>query len=143
MINFIIYLLILLGFAGLALENIKLRNKYRTSVVALFQAYVDKNISDDIAKKSLEEKVIIENTSKESQEGFINFLNQSRDWAFRYIENTQAVVNKFVNDVEPDFIYFDKYGDPLGGKPNYDALKRISEAFKELKTVLPEPDKSE
>ena len=143
MINFIIYLLLILVFTFLILENIKIKNKYKTSVAALFQAYIDKNISDNIAQKSLEEKSIIETTSKESQEGFINFLNQSRDWAFKYIENTQAVVAKFVNEVEPEFVYFDKYGHPMGLKPNYDSMVRISAAFKELKTVLPDPERSE
>lgn len=143
MINLIVYLIILLGFSWLIFENIRLRSKFNKSVATLFQVYIDKNISDDLFKKALEEKVYADEAVKESQEAFINFLNQSREWAFKYIEDTQAVINKFIINVEPDIVYFNKYGDSLGAKPNYDSMKRISEAFEELKTVLPEPDKSD
>jgi hypothetical protein len=143
MIDLIVYLVIILGFSWLIFENIRLKTKFNKSVATLFQVYIDKNISDDVAKKALEEKVYADKAVKESQEAFINFLNQSREWAFKYIEETQTIINKFIIDIEPDILYFDQYGDGLGAKPNYDSMKRISEAFKKLKTVLPEPDKSD
>lgn len=75
------------------------------------------------------------------QENFIKFLSDSRDWAYDYIENVQKELKSFADEVEPLLVYFDEYGDagPLG--PNYDALKKISVAFKELKQVLPEEEK--
>jgi hypothetical protein len=143
MFELIIYLIVILAFSWLIFENLRLRSKFNKSVATLFQVYIDKNISDDIAKKALEEKVYADEAVKESQEAFINFLNQSREWAFKYIEETQTVINKFIIDVEPDILYFDKYGDTVGSKPNYDSMRRISEAFKQLKTVLPDPEESD
>ena len=141
--DLVLYLVTILSFSWLIFENLRLRSKFNKSVATLFQVYIDKNISDDIAKKTLEEKVYSDEALKESQEAFINFLNQSRDWAFKYIEETQAVINKFIIDVEPDILYFDKYGDSVSLRPNYESMKRISEAFKELKTVLPKPQESD
>lgn len=47
-------------------------------------------------------------------------------------------LNKFINDVEPDISYFNKYGLVGSAYPHYDSMKRISEAYKELKKLLPE-----
>lgn len=74
------------------------------------------------------------------QENFIKFLSDSRDWAFGYIEEVQDSIKKFIDVVSPDIEYFDEYGNagPMG--PDHEALKRISKAFKELKTLLPEEE---
>ena len=41
-------------------------------------------------------------------------------------------------DVEPEIIYFEKYGEILSTqRPDYISLKKISEAFKELKSIMP------
>jgi len=137
--DFIVYLLILLSFVYLIFENLKIKYKYRQSVTTLFQVYIDKTIAEQAAIKAIEDQDIAADLGKESQEGFINFLNQSRDWAFKYIEDTQDVVSKFVSEVEKDIDYFDIYGDQLSAEPNYNSMARISKAFKELKTVLPSP----
>ena len=139
MFDFIVYLLILLSFVYLIFENLKIKYKYRQSVTTLFQVYIDKTIAEQAAIKAIEDQDIAADLGKESQEGFINFLNQSRDWAFKYIEDTQDVVSKFVSEVEKDIDYFDIYGDQLSAEPNYNSMARISKAFKELKTVLPSP----
>lgn len=143
MLDLVIYLIILLIFAWLCFENLRLRSKFNKAVATLFQVYVDKNISDNMIKQALEDKPSIDESSKESQEAFISFLNQSRDWAFKYIEDTQKVIGDFVVAVEPDIVYFDEYGIVGSSYPHYDSMKRISKAFKELKKVLPEPDQSD
>ena len=75
------------------------------------------------------------------KESFIKFLSDSRDWAYEYIENVQVGLNKFIEDVDKDIIYFDKYGDVLSNeRPDYAALKNISVAYKELKKLLPEKE---
>jgi hypothetical protein len=70
------------------------------------------------------------------QESFLNFISESRDWAFEYIENVQSALNKFVVEVDPSIEYFEKYGDVVAG-PNNELLKKISVSYKELKNVLP------
>jgi hypothetical protein len=50
----------------------------------------------------------------------------------------QASLNKFITDVEPEVMYFDTYGDLMGAEPNYNSMKKISVAYKELKKILPD-----
>jgi len=72
------------------------------------------------------------------QENFLKFLSDSRDWAFDYIEEVQNGITKFVSDIEPEINYFNEYGDIASMSPNYYSLKKISEAYEELKKLLPE-----
>jgi hypothetical protein len=71
------------------------------------------------------------------QESFIKFLSDSRDSAFEYIEEFQSGLNKFVSDIEPEINYFREYGDLMAMQPNYYSLKKITEAYEELKNLLP------
>jgi hypothetical protein len=92
------------------------------------------SLQDFIAKNNFEFK----NDSDIHKENFIKFLSDSRDWAFTYIEDVQKALDKFITDVEPEIIYFEKYGEILSTqRPDYISLKKISEAFKELKSIMP------
>lgn len=72
------------------------------------------------------------------KENFIKFLSESRDWAYKYIEDVQEGLSIFIDSVKEDIEYFDQYGDagPIG--PNYEMMKRISIAYKELTKLMPE-----
>jgi hypothetical protein len=74
------------------------------------------------------------------KENFIKFLSDSRDWAYEYIQDIQEGVTHFVNEVEPEIAYFDEYGEVGSAYPHYHSMKKISEAYKELKTLLPEDE---
>lgn len=93
----------------------------------------------EIASKFfVEEFNQIENNEQQAKEDFIKFLSDSRDWSYKYIENAQEVVNKFIKDVEPEIEYFNEYGIIGSSWPHYYSMKKISEAYEELKTLLPE-----
>jgi len=80
-----------------------------------------------------------EKTDKEkANEDFLKFVSDSRDWAYTYIENVQASLDKFISDIEPEIMFFDQYGDLMSAQPNYNSMKKISVAYKELKKLLPE-----
>lgn len=72
------------------------------------------------------------------KESFIKFLSDSRDWAFGYIDEVQDKLKTFIDAVEPDIAHFDEYGVVASSSPHYEPLQRISAAYKELKTLLPE-----
>ena len=78
------------------------------------------------------------------RENFIKFLSDSREWAFEYIEQVQNGLKKFINEVEPQLEYYNKYGIVIEGMaPPHDfALKKISKEFEELKKLLPEDEKN-
>jgi hypothetical protein len=81
-----------------------------------------------------------DNREIEKTEGFLNFVTQSRDWAFQYIEDVQEGLNKFIKDIEPEIEYFKEYGDVISMEPNYYSLKKITESYEELKKLLPEDE---
>ena len=98
-----------------------------------------------IDNKALEEfisanNVEFKNDSDIHKENFIKFLSDSRDWAFAYIEEVQVGLNKFVSDVEPEINYFKEYGDVGAMQPNYYSLKKITEAYEQLKDLLPKEE---
>lgn len=80
-------------------------------------------------------------TDKEkANEDFLKFVSDSRDLAYEYIESVQVGLKKFIDEVEPQIDYYDKYGAAIEGmvSPHDFALKKISSEFKELKKLLPE-----
>jgi hypothetical protein len=80
-------------------------------------------------------------TDKEkSNEDFLKFVSDSRDWAYQYIEDVQVSIEKFIADVEPEILYFDTYGDLMAAEPNYNSMKKISASYKELRKLLPEQE---
>lgn len=106
-----------------------------------------KSVSDGFAQlfilhnKMIESGLILSGTDADiHQENFIKFLSDSREWAFSYIENVQTGLKKFIDEVEPQIEYYNKYGVVVEGViPSHDfALKKISTELKELKKLLPE-----
>jgi hypothetical protein len=114
-------------------KSIKLKKDLKKVFIekSLLQEYVD-------TVKSLKEKETSDDLVH--KENFIKFLSDSRDWAFGYIEDVQKGLNKFVNDVDSDISYFEKYGEVGSAYPHYNSMKNISTAYKELKTLLPEEE---
>ncbi len=117
-----------IAYAATLTALIKANNALSKSIIDQFvlQEYID-TIQSSQNKKTDEEI---------HQESFLNFISESRDWAFEYIENVQSALNKFVAEVDPSIEYFEKYGDVVVG-PNTELLKKISVSYKELKNVLP------
>jgi hypothetical protein len=124
-----------------------------TFSIASFFAYIYisnklKIVSKDLAQLYVENAVLKEYVdivkSKGSvsddlvdKENFIKFLSDSRDWAYKYIEDVQLGLTSFVNEVEPEISYFDEYGIVGSSYPHYDSMKKISEEYKKLKELLP------
>ncbi len=75
---------------------------------------------------------------EQSNEAFLKFVSDSRDWAYQYIDDVQESLNKFITDIEPEIAYFDEYGVVGDAYPHYHSMKKISGAYKELKKLLPE-----
>lgn len=94
------------------------------------------SLQEFITKNNVEFK----NDSDIHKENFIKFLSDSRDWAYQYIEDVQAGLQKFTDDIKPEIDYFNSYGDFTSMQPNYYSLKKISEAYDELLKLLPKEE---
>lgn len=126
-ISFIVFvsvsILIFFKLTKTKIENQKLK----LQIINLIQ---DKQALENVLNKK-------DNSNIEKTEGFLNFITQSRDWAFQYIEEVQTVLNKFINDIEPEIDYFKEYGDLASMSPNYYSMKKITDSYDELKQLLP------
>lgn len=107
----------------------KLRSRYQ-------QLFIDMMILEKIVNESEESK--IKSDESVHKENFIKFLSDSRDWAYQYIEDVQAGLNNFIVTIEPEIKYFKEFGNVLGTTaPNYYSMKKITEEYEKLKTLLP------
>lgn len=77
-----------------------------------------------------------------ANESYVKFLNESRDWAYEYIEDVQSSLTSFIGKVEPQLNYFNTYG-RLAPSPHIIMLDAIADAFDELKAVMPESNQGE
>jgi hypothetical protein len=77
------------------------------------------------------------------KENFIKFLSDSRDWAYSYIEDVQKGLNNFIREVKPEIEYFGEFKKDNSSHPYYYSIKKITEEYEKLKTLLPEETNNE
>lgn len=75
----------------------------------------------------------------EKTEGFLNFVTQSRDWAFGYIEDVQKVINKVLTDTESTIDYHNRFGS-MEIEPYKTHIDTLANAIEELKFLLPKEE---
>ncbi len=118
-----------------------------STLILLFLYVVQKRANKAIIAKTLEAMLIQQLTrgtnktdKDQANEDFLKFISDSRDWAYQYIEEVQAGLKTFIDEVEPQIDYYDHYGAAVDGMvaPHDFALKKISSEFKKLKNLLPE-----
>ena len=97
MFNFFVFAIFLLFFLLLSVSTIKTKIKNNELLEKLLGVSIDKALISD----RLEAELNKSRSTDPEQEGFINFLNQSRDWAFEYIESVQSKIKEFENNVKP------------------------------------------
>jgi hypothetical protein len=118
-----------------------------STLILLFLYVIQKRANKVIIAKTLETMLmhqLIAGSNKtdkdQANEDFLKFISDSRDWAYQYIEEVQAGLKTFIDEVGPQIDYYDHYGAAVDGMvaPHDFALKKISSEFKELKKLLPE-----
>lgn len=123
-INFIIFFIFISFFILLIFRNFSL-------------SYKISKIKKELLKSELEKEIIKNKLTIENSESFVAFLEKSRQDAFSYIENVQLEINRFISTVGPVINHFDEYGDSIW-TPLTEDMKRVSAAYKDLKTLIPE-----
>jgi hypothetical protein len=135
MIELVAFSIFIISFFVLVFNNFRLNLRLSELRLELIKAHLDKTIISEKLIKMVEAK---NKTEDSSSEAFLKFLSDSRDWAYQYIEDVQAELDKFITDIEPEISYFKEYGDVGSMAPNYYSMKKISTAYDELKKLLPE-----
>lgn len=77
------------------------------------------------------------------KDNYINFLSDSRDAAFKYIDDIQSALLNFFKEIDPQIQYYNKYGIVVDGMiaPHDFALKKISKEIEDLRLFLPSENK--
>ena len=117
--NLIIFVIAILVMTACIIDAIRIRIRLRRAHNDLTQAQVDSTIYMLEMAKLVEER---DSKSVEETQGFLKFVSDSRDWAFKYIEDIQEAL--------------DEYDAAL----NTDDAKIINEAYKKLIDFLPKDD---
>lgn len=135
MIDLIAFSVVIVLFFMLIVKYVRVSIKLSQTTLELIKAHVDKTL---ISEKLSDINKAYEDKTDSTSEAFLKFVSDSRDWAYQYIDEVQASIDKFVTDVEPEILYFDTYGDLMAAEPNYNSMKKISLSYKELKKLLPD-----
>jgi len=135
MIEWFVFFIFTIFFVIVLFNNMRLNIKISSITKRLLQSEINKNV---LSKKLSELSSLDLIKKDESSEAFLKFISDSRDIAYKYIEDTQFALDKFITDIEPEILYFDEYGELMRSQPNYNSMKKISGAYKELKKLLPE-----
>ncbi len=133
MFDIFVFSSFLLFFSALAISTIKTKIDNKDLLEKLLTVTIEKSLVINKLESELMKK---ENSELPEQEGFINFLNQSRDWAFEYIESVQSQIKQFENEVKPLIESFDS-----NSLVDFElSTKKMIESSRELIKLLPEGD---
>lgn len=92
LISFIVFLVILVAVSYAA---IAFGVKSRKQVAEIVQLKIDKTALLEHLEKAINQN---ESKSLEQTDGFVKFLSESRDWAFKYIEDVQNTIVEVKNN---------------------------------------------
>jgi hypothetical protein len=128
-----VFSLFLVFISLLLISTIKTKIKN----VELLEKFLESTIEKALIAEKLESELLKnKNSSYPEEQGFVNFLSQSRDWAFEYIELVQSKIKDFESEVLPIIDNLDK--------DNIEDFKlstiKMAESSKKLIKLLPEVD---
>jgi hypothetical protein len=111
----------------------------RKAKLALLEKYLASEIEKSIFSTKLSEVTLQSDTKKiEESEGFLKFISESRDWAFKYIEDVQSSLGGFHSSVSESLEYLYSNRNTFSDDLSSDAIAVIYEEYKKLKDMLPE-----
>lgn len=117
-----VIIFVLLGYV------IVLKFKNKKLAEDLIQAIIDKMaISNQFAQVLNNKKV----KDLEESDGFLKFLSESREAAFKYIEDFQEAMGSFIQEVGPVIETYKKVDSPSAG------TKRLIKAYEDLIQIMP------
>ena len=117
MLDFVVFILFALLFILFGIFNLRLRYKNLELLLRLNQT---------IATAELTQKTFNRNVSVE-QEHLLAFLNETRDIAYKYIEDVHKALLEYQKEIEFDL-----------ENPNDLSIIRFRSAFEKLKQIFPE-----
>lgn len=99
----VVFIIFIVAIVVLAFNSVRLTMKYRSSLNAI----VKLTINENILKEKLATALTENSKSSSGDDGFVKFLSDSRDWAYKYIEDVQAEIEKIDATVTSEKKLFD------------------------------------
>lgn len=133
-IELVAFSIFIVLFSILVFYSYMLKRKREKLLSIIVQLEMDKRIlSQRLAEALLQ---LLPQAKAERAEGFLRFLSESRDWAFKYIEDVQLAIGQFSSRINPELDYL-KTQEFLVGPSHASSFNKISEAYAELLKVMP------
>lgn len=135
-IEFLVFSIFLIVFFVLVFANIKARLQNNKLKANLTQETINRAIVMQEMQKLMAE-VDVKNSNQ--NDGFLKFVSDSREAAFKYIEEVQAAINEFESKVGPTVRYYKETGKMLDRRPS-EIVRELSEAYDKLMESMPKED---
>jgi hypothetical protein len=135
-IEFVIFFIFLIVFFVLVFDNVKIRIQNNKLKANLTQEYIDRSIVMQEMQKLMAE-IDIKNSNQ--NDGFLKFVSESREAAFKYIEEVQEAINEFDSKVGPAVKYYKETGKMLDRRPS-ELVRELAEAYDKLMESMPKKD---
>lgn len=132
-LDIISFIILISVIAVLSIVIVVQRSKLMRYMAKSSQAEIDNAIISMALQKSLQDNDLKE---IEQTDGFVKFLSESRDWAFKYIEEVQAALKQFDKIVSVQLEYSKTYGSVVDSHLS-EQIRQIDLAYEDLKRVLP------
>ena len=115
MLEFIVFLIIFTIVMTLSIIIVRLKNINMQLIIAVNQAIKDIEVLDARSNEGSTEK-----------EHLLSFLNETRDIAYKYIEDVHAALLEYRDEIEYDL-----------ANPSDLSIHRLKAAFKKLEKIYP------
>jgi hypothetical protein len=135
-VEFVIFGVSLVIFMALILANITTRVQNNKLKTAFTQELIDRAI---IEKQMQELMAELDIKNSNQNDGFLKFVSDSREAAFKYIEEVQAAINEFDSKVGPAVKYYKETGKMLDRRPS-ELVRELSEAYDKLMASMPKEE---
>ena len=135
-VELVVFIIALLVFVSLIIANINTRIQNNKLKANLTQETIDRAIVMEEMRKLMAE---IDKKNSNQNDGFLKFVSDSREAAFKYIEEVQAAITEFDQRVGPVVKYYKQTGKILERKPS-ELVRELTSAYDKLMESMPKED---
>ena len=135
-VELVVFIIALLVFVALIFANISSRLQNNNLKAKLSQEILDRAVIMREMQKLMAE---IDTKNSNQNDGFLKFVSESREAAFKYIEEVQAAINEFDERVGPVVKHYKDTGKILERKPS-ELVRELTQAYDKLMASMPKED---
>ena len=135
-VELVVFVIALLVFMALIITNINTRIQNNKLKSNLTQESIDRAIVMEEMRKLMAE---VDKKNSNQNDGFLKFVSDSREAAFKYIEEVQEAISEFDRKVGPVVKYYKETGKVLERKPS-ELVRELTMAYDKLMASMPKED---